>query len=87
VPLPSAAEAVLEVRVNGLPQADGVDFFLVGRLIVLDRPLVLGGPPSRARRLLAACLGIHVGGDTVDARYRATDGSAVVAAGLDITHC
>lgn len=86
VRLPAGAGEVLAVHVNGLPQVEGVDYFLVARLVVFGRPLIRGGAPSRRRRALAALLGIHVGGDTVDVRYRA--GREVrTASGLDIGHC
>ncbi|WP_354701694.1 hypothetical protein [Paraconexibacter sp. AEG42_29] len=84
--LPTDATLPVDVVVNGLPQTEGVDYFIVGRLIVFDRALLAGPPPSRPRRILAACLGIHVGGDTLDVHYR-TGGTLRAATGLDIARC
>lgn len=84
--LPALAGQHIEVVVNGLPQVEGADYFIVGRLIVFDRALMRGEQRAALCRWLDACLGIQVGGDTVDVHFQV--GAAThIAGALAFHHC
>lgn len=69
VKLPADAGWEFEVYVNGVEQEPGVDFYLTGRDLIFDRPLVRD-QVSRWRRLIVACgVGAYRQHDTVDIRY------------------
>lgn len=74
VRLPVKAGRHFEVLVDGEPQIEGGDFFVVGRLIVFTRPPA-GARRGRLRRgRSAAC---------VQVRYE-LDGHMLVASGLEV---
>jgi hypothetical protein len=84
VQLPPEVERPFEVYVNGLPQAEGVDYEVEGRELVFAKELV---PPARdtARSLVRGFFfGRYKPEHTVDVAYQA-GGRGHVASGLPIS--
>jgi hypothetical protein len=84
VPLPRGAEPPYRVFVNGVPQAEGADYRIVGHELVFDRPLQkerLG--LGRWTAMFFGLFGSYGKNDSVDVQYR-LGGRDAVATGLDI---
>jgi hypothetical protein len=54
VRLPSGMHGTVDVAVDGVPQVEGEDYFLVGRLLVFERRLVRESRARHWRRVLAS---------------------------------
>ena len=81
--LPVSVDYPLEVFVNGIPQASGVDYQLVGRSLVFPRELEPEEKLSKLQWVLVALgvTGSHKKYDSVDVVYE-QDGRRLVATGL-----
>ncbi len=84
VPLPPGARPPYRVFVNGVPQAEGADYEIVGRELHFQRPLEkerigLG----RWAAMFFGLFGYYGRNDSVDVQYE-LDGRTTVATGLDI---
>jgi hypothetical protein len=90
VPLPPAAGPPLRVFVNGVPQAEGVDYELApapggGRALAFARPLQKEGRLGfwRWALMFFSIAGTYRRHDSVDVQYQ-SGGETRVATGLDI---
>jgi hypothetical protein len=84
VPLPPGIHAPFDVYVNGVPQAAGTDYEVVGRTLVFQAALRKEGKLGFWRWFLGAFgVGTYRQNDSVDVRYEVNGHSALVE-GLDI---
>ena len=85
VPLPRGAEPPYRVFVNGVPQAPGEDYELVGRELHFGKPLAKEGRLGALRwtSMFLGLVGTYKKNDSVDVHYR-QGGSEQVAVYLDI---
>jgi hypothetical protein len=85
VKLPPGADPPLGVFVNGVRQAEGVDYDLLKGHLSFRKPLAKEGRISAWRWLLMALsiAGVYRRNDSVDVQYE-QDGQVKVATGLDI---
>jgi len=84
VPLPPGAEPPIRVFVNGVPQVQGKDFELVGRELVLDRPLEKERLSKRRwTAIFFGLWGYYGTNGSVDVQYQ-VGGRETVATGLEI---
>jgi len=85
VPLPRGTEPPYRVFVNGVPQREGVDYELHGRVLVFDRPLQKEGRLGfwRWLSMFLSIAGTYRKNDSVDVQYTA-GGRQHVATGLEI---
>jgi len=85
VPLPRGTEPPYRVFVNGVPQREGVDYELRGRVLVFDRPLQKEGRLGfwRWLSMFLSIAGTYRKNDSVDVQYTA-GGRQHVATGLEI---
>jgi hypothetical protein len=90
VPLPAAARPPLRVFVNGVPQAEGVDYEVErapegGRALAFARPLQKEGRLGfwRWALMFFSIAGTYRRHDSVDVQYE-SGGETRVATGLDI---
>lgn len=84
VPLPRGVEPPLRVFVNGVPQAEGSDYELVGGELLFKRPLVKERVGFwRWTAMFFALFGSYGKNDSVDVQYE-LGGRTTVATGLDI---
>jgi hypothetical protein len=85
VPLPRGAEPPYGVFVNGVPQAEGDDYRVVGQELHFSRPLEKEGKLGfwRWTAMFLALFGTYRRNDSVDVQYR-LGGRECVATGLDI---
>ena len=85
VQLPPEVAEPLEVYVNGVAQKRGVDYRMVGRELVFDRPLAREGRLGFWRWLWIAIgvVGVYRQNDSVDVVYE-VDGRRQVANSLPI---
>lgn len=79
VRLPRDVDGIVRVAVGGVPQIEGVDFFLVGRLLVFERAIEPERPLRYLRRLIAATgMGTTRRSEKVDVWFGSGDDPDVV---------
>jgi hypothetical protein len=85
VPLPRGAEPPYRVFVNGVPQAEGIDYELENGVLVFSRPLQKEGRLGfwRWLSMFLSIAGTYRKNDSVDVQYRIA-GRERIATGLDI---
>ncbi len=85
VRLPPDVARPFEVYVNGVPQAEGIDFTIEGRTLVFDRELKTEGKLGfwRWTSIFVGVAGTYRQNDSVDVVYQ-RDGRRVVATKLPI---
>jgi hypothetical protein len=84
VRLPQAAEAPLRVYVNGVEQAEGVDYEVGPSQIVFARPIVKERvTPGRWMAMYLGLFGTYRKNETVDVEYH-RDGKVELAGDVDI---
>jgi len=84
VRLPRAVRAPFDVYLNGVPQVEGRDYVVRGRMLVFPREL-RKDRVSGWRWLLGAWgVGTYRQDDSVDVRYERANGTPAVAERLDI---
>lgn len=85
IELPPDVERPFEVFVNGVPQTEGTDFELRGRVLVFRRPLAQEGKLGfwRWLSLFLGIAGTYRQNDSVDVIYR-RGGQRAVASNLPI---
>ena len=83
--LPPDVARPFEVYVNGVPQAEGIDFTIEGRTLVFDRELKTEGKLGfwRWTSIFVGVAGTYRQNDSVDVVYQ-RDGRRVVATKLPI---
>ena len=84
MPLPRGAEPPYRVFVNGVPQTEGVDYELRGRVLHFGKPLEkerIG--VGRWTAMFFGLFGTYGRNDSVDVQYRLA-GRETIATGLDI---
>ena len=84
VRLPAGAEAPITVYVNGIPQAEGVDYRIAGSDIVFTRPILkeeVGG--MRWLAMFLGLFGTYRKHETVDVEYR-SGGQVQLASDVEI---
>jgi hypothetical protein len=83
VELPAEVGLPFEVFLNGVPQHEGKDFELRGRMLVFERPLAEEGRLGfwRWLSLFLGIAGTYRQNDSVDVIYR-RGGQRIVASGL-----
>jgi hypothetical protein len=83
--LPRGARAPLRVWLNGVEQAEGVDYTRRGDRLVFDRPLAKEGRLGLWNwlMLLLGVRGTYRKNDTVDVQYETGSGQTKLATGLD----
>jgi hypothetical protein len=85
VRLPSSITAPFEVYVNGVPQREGEDYEVRGRVLLFHREMVQEGSLGVWRWFLGAWgIGTYRQHHSVDVRYTLPDGRATVAEGLTV---
>ena len=85
VPLPPGAEPPYRVFVNGVPQADGEDYRVVGHTLAFERELKKEGRLGfwRWTLMFLSIMGTYRRNDSVDVEYSHA-GTRRLAVGLDI---
>ena len=85
MPLPRDAYAPFEVFVNGVPQAPGADYHVVGRTLQFTKPLAREGRLGVVRwaSMFLGVAGTYRKNDSVDVVYQA-EGRRKVASGVPI---
>jgi len=85
VRLPAGVTRPFEVFVNGVPQEEGVDFEVMGGVLLFDRELKTEGRlgPWRWASILIGIAGTYRQNDSVDVAYR-VGGRSVVASRLPL---
>jgi hypothetical protein len=85
VRLPPDVEPPFDVYVNGVPQREGTDYDVRGRIIVFARGLAQEGKLGFWRWLLGAFgIGTYRAHHSVDVRYTLADGRPMVAQNLPV---
>lgn len=78
VRLPRHVHGGLRVWVGGEPQVEGEDFFVIGRLLVFERPLERKSTRRRLRVLMSSGAGSRRRRRAVDVWYENEDDAGVV---------
>lgn len=85
VRIPSGVRPPFDVYVNGVPQQQGTDYDVRDGLLVFDRSLAQEGKLGFWRWMLGAWgIGTYRKHESVDIRYTARDGRALVADNLPV---
>ncbi|HEU4974469.1 MAG TPA: hypothetical protein VFT50_05225 [Baekduia sp.] len=84
VRLPPRVEPPYEVYVSGVPQVEGQDYRVEGRMLVFDRTLRKDKISGWRWFLGAWGVGTYRQNDSVDVRYTTADGRPAVAEALEI---